>query len=78
MKLKFKKRLSETPKYALDSPGGVRCPEIWELESGDIAVIGKDITSRVKNTLPSEVVLGKEERIILIPRKVLESVKRNI
>ena len=60
------------------SPGGSRCPEIWEVDTDDFVVIGEDITQRVKNTIPADIILGEEERIILLPRKVLQSVKSNI
>jgi hypothetical protein len=76
MALKFVKRLSDAPDY--DSPGGNRCPEVWELASGDFAVIGQDITAQAKNSLPKEVIVGSEEKIVLLPRKVLQSSKANI
>ena len=73
--MKFVKRVSLNPQM---SPGGSRCPEIWEVDTGDFVVIGEDITQRVKNTIPSNIILGEEERIILLPRKVLQSVESNI
>jgi len=62
----------------LDSPGGNRCPEVWELDSGDFAVIGSDITEKAKNMLPKESILSDDERIVLVPKEVLRSAKPNI
>jgi hypothetical protein len=77
--MKFLRRLSLSPgELAIarrTSPGGNRCPAIWELDTGDIAVVGDDITDKVKNVIPSEVNLGTNERIIVIPREVLKSVR---
>jgi hypothetical protein len=77
--MKFIKRLSLDPRRLGSlSPGGNRCPGIWELDTGNFAVIGEDITKKVKKELPSEIMLGQEERIILLPREVLQSAKPNI
>lgn len=60
------------------SPGGRRCPEIWELDSGDYAVVGTDVTATAKDMLPDPSLLGDDERIVMIPRAVLASAKPNI
>jgi len=54
------------------------CPDIWELESGDFAVIGVDITAAAKATLPASAGCGPGERIILLPRNLLVNAKRDI
>ena len=59
-------------------PTGYICPQIWELENGDIVVVGEDITDRVNDKLPSKVSLGERERVVLIPRTVLESASAHI
>ena len=71
--MKFKRQLGSG---RAESPGGRRCPEIWELEDGTIAVIGRDITSEAN--LPKEVMLGTEERVVLIPRSVLVAASEKI
>jgi hypothetical protein len=53
------------------------CPDIWELASGDFAIIGADITS-VSASLPSSANCGPDERIVRIPRKTLVLAKRDI
>jgi hypothetical protein len=54
------------------------CPDIWELEDGDFAVIGKDITAVATAKLPASAGCGADERIIRVPRNLLVSAKRNI
>src|ERR1017187_6405707 len=53
------------------------CPDIWELEGGDFAVIGTDI-SHVGEQLPSSASCGPDERIVRIPRKTLVLAKADI
>lgn len=55
----------------------MNCPDLWELESGDFAVIGIHITDRVKQ-LPPTASCGPDERIVLIPRHLLVQAKRDI
>ena len=53
------------------------CPDIWELESGDFAVIGIDMT-KAKDRLPPTANCGPDERIVWIPRGLLVGAKRDI
>jgi hypothetical protein len=71
----FVRRLGETK---TESPGGRRCPEIWETDTGDIAVIGREITREVQKNLPDGVIVGAEEKVVLIPRTVLEQASRKL
>lgn len=54
------------------------CPDILELDSGDFAVIGIDITARGLPRLPPTVGCGPDERIVWIPRKTLVLAKPDI
>lgn len=54
------------------------CPDIWELENGDFAVIGVDITADAKPKLPLTAGCGPDERIIRLPRNLLVNARRNI
>lgn len=54
------------------------CPDIFELESGDFAVIGPDITNEAKSKLPPSAGCGADERIVCIPRKTLVLAKQDI
>lgn len=54
------------------------CPDIFELESGDFAIIGADITEVSAGALPPSASCGPDERIIRIPRKTLVLAKSDI
>jgi hypothetical protein len=54
------------------------CPDIWELESGDFAVIGVDRTDSFKNQLPPSASCGPDERIVVIERRTLVEAKSDI
>jgi len=58
--------------------GGHSCPDILELESGDFAVIGKDITNEAATRLPPGSGCGADERIVRIPRATLVFAKSDI
>ena len=78
MKIEFIKRLGPDPHAnGAKSAGCAGCPDIWELENGDFAVIGTDITSAA-GILPPSAGCGPEERIVRIPRQTLVLAKRDI
>jgi len=54
--------------------GGHGCPDLLELESGDFAVIGTDITAHA-HKLPAGSGCGAGERIVQIPRSLLIAVR---
>jgi hypothetical protein len=54
------------------------CPDIFELESGDFAIIGIDIADSVKQKLPATAGCGPDERIVFIPRNLLIEAKQDI
>ena len=54
------------------------CPDIFELKSGDFAVIGIDITDAARAKLPPTAGCGPDERIVFIPRNLLVEAKRDI
>ena len=54
------------------------CPDIFELESGDFAIIGIDITESSIPRLPATAGCGPDERIVLVPRKTLVLAKSDI
>jgi hypothetical protein len=54
------------------------CPDIWELDNGDIAVIGRDLTESYTSRLPGDVSVAKDERLVIIPRETLISAKVDI
>jgi len=54
------------------------CPDIFELDSGDFAIIGPDITEVARQHLPPTASCGPDERIIQLPRKTLVLAKPDI
>lgn len=47
------------------------CPDIFELNNGDFAIIGIDITEAAVPQLPPTASCGPDERVIRLPRKTL-------
>lgn len=77
--IEFCRRLGPDPRASESQCVGCDgCPDIWELESGDFAVIGMDITASAKSKLPSTASCGPDERVVLLPRKLLVNAKRDI
>jgi len=75
----FLKRLGPDPHAnGAQSAGCSGCPDILELEDGDFAIIGCDITAVAIGELPPTVGCGPDERIVRIPRKTLVLAKRDI
>jgi hypothetical protein len=65
------RRLGPSPKQLNLSGGGHSCPDILELDDGDIAVIGRDITALAITSLPGDAGCDIGERIVRIPRRTL-------
>lgn len=60
------------------SAGASGCPDILELENGDFAFIGQDITDAAVPALPPSAGCGPDERVIRIPRETLLHAKADI
>ncbi len=74
----FAKRIGPDPHAnGAKSVGCQGCPDIWELDNGDFAVIGDDITGAA-GQLPSSAGCGPDERIVRIPRATLVLAKPDI
>ena len=74
----FTKRLGLDPHAnGAQSAGCQGCPDIFELENGDFAIIGADITAAA-DKLPPSAGCGPDERIVRIPRKTLVLAKQDI
>jgi hypothetical protein len=75
----FLRRLGPDPHANGARTVGCRgCPDIFELESGDFAIIGIDITDAAAPKLPPSAGCGPDERIVLVPRKTLVLAKPDI
>lgn len=74
----FRRRLGKSALELGASDDELTCPDIWELDNGDIAVIGRDLTADYTNTLPDGVNVGSDERLVVIPGVMLKSAKGDI
>lgn len=78
MNLGFLKRLGPDPHAHREPSAGCQgCPDIWELENGDFAVIGLDL-SDLTDQLPPSASCGPDERMVRVPRNILVAAKRDI
>lgn len=71
-------RLGRPPHEIAATSGSGGCPDIWELDNGDIAVIGKDMTPAYRSRLPEGVSIVPDERLVVIPRATLLAAKADI
>lgn len=60
------------------TPGCSGCPDILELQNGDFAVIGADITEVAATKLAFGASCGPDERIVQVPRRILVNAKTDI
>lgn len=72
------RRLGKSPKELGNTDGRDGCPDIWLLDNGDIAVIGRNCTSAYRLRLPEGVIIGPGEDLVVIPGNVLQSAKPDI
>jgi len=75
----FLRRLGPDPHAnGAQTPALKGCPDIWQLDDGDFAVIGADITVVAEPRLPPTASRGQDERIVRIPRRTLVLAKPDI
>ena len=74
----FKRRIGPAPVPGSGSAGANGCPDIWELTSGDFAIIGTESTAILHPHLPPGAFLDEGESIVVIPRSVLVKAKGDI
>ncbi|MFC4563696.1 hypothetical protein ACFO4E_17670 [Nocardiopsis mangrovi] len=74
----FVQRLGKSAEESGNSFGTKGCPDIWKLTNGDVAVIGRDLTSAYASRLPGGVALAPDERLVVIPGNMLIAAKPDI
>lgn len=75
----FKRRIGPDPHAnGAQTIALANCPDIFELESGDFAIIGINITREAISQLPPTASCGPDERIVRIPRNLLVGAKSDI
>lgn len=73
----FVRRLGQSS-GPLSCASGRNCPDILELDGGDFAVIGADITALAIGRLPEGSGCGPDERVVRIPRALLVRARADI
>ncbi|MBB4930002.1 hypothetical protein F4561_000822 [Lipingzhangella halophila] len=71
-------RWGKSPHDRGDTSGDGSCPDIWELDNGDIAVIGADLTTSYQGRLPRGVSIDPGESMVIIPRSAILAAKADI
>ncbi len=74
----FLRRLGKSAHELGTTGGDASCPELWELDNGDVAVIGTELTRAYTGRLPSGVTVDPGESIVVIPRSTIVSAKADI
>ena len=75
----FKRRVGSDPHSGgTQSPASPGCPDIWELETGEFLVIGRDATDELRSQMPADVSCGPEERMVVVPRSTFINAKNDI
>ncbi|MET8611603.1 MULTISPECIES: hypothetical protein [Streptomyces] len=77
-KARLVRRVGIAPAELGTTGGRDGCPDIWELDNGDFAVIGRDLTHVYAEGLPDDAVIGGGERLVVIPRLTLLAAKAHI
>lgn len=54
------------------------CPDVFELDDGDFAIIGIDITDEARPKLPATASCGPDERIVRLTRRILVAARDDI
>jgi len=75
---RFQRRLGKTAAELGESRTNNDCPDIWELDSGDIAIVGRDVTAAFADRLPADLRIGDDERLVVIPRSMIVAAKPDI
>ena len=74
----FARRLGKSAAESGDSKGTNGCPDIRELDAGDVAVIGRDLTETYGSRLPAGVTLAPDERLVIVPGRMVRLAKPGI
>ncbi|MEE4595295.1 hypothetical protein V2J94_26000 [Streptomyces sp. DSM 41524] len=74
----FDRRLGKSAEELGNSDGNDECPDIRQLDNGDVAVIGRDLTAVYGSRLPQGVRLAPDERLVVIPGNMLSAAKKDI
>lgn len=71
------RRIGASPRER-GSAAGQTCPDIFELNDGNFAVIGTEATADLDSQLPPDAARADYERIVVISRETLLRAKADI
>lgn len=74
----FKRRIGPAPHVDRPTANLTGCPDIWELDNGDFAVIGLRKTTLLRAALPESAGCGPDEEIVVLPRHILIAARNEI
>jgi len=74
----FLRRWGKSSHELGQTSGDGSCPDIWELDNGDVAVIGSNLTAAYEARLPAGVSIDPGERLVIIPRSTILAAKADI
>ncbi|GAA3046160.1 hypothetical protein [Actinokineospora globicatena] len=74
----FGRRLGKSAAELGLSDNNPSCPDVWELDNGDVVVIGRDLTDDYATRLPEGVSVGADERLVVIPRATILAAKDDL
>lgn len=75
--MRILRRVGSSPRQR-GSLSGATCPDLFELASGDFAVIGRDATDELRAELPQDAGVAGYERIVVVPRRVILDAAREL
>ncbi|WP_432973842.1 hypothetical protein [Dactylosporangium sp. CA-233914] len=75
---RFLRRWGRSPEELNATGGENGCPDIWELDNGDVAVVGRDLTDHYRTLLPADARVGPGERVVVIPRRTMLAARADI
>ena len=78
MSLYFIRRIGPNPHEEGPTPAAQGCPDVWELSSGDFAVIGIRAPETLRGALPESASCGPDEELVIVPRRILTAAKEGI
>ena len=74
----FRRRLGKSVRELGGTLNTDGSPDIWELDNGDIAVIGREATAAYADRLPPGVAVRADERLLILPRELFIAAKPDI
>ena len=74
----FRRRLGKSSHELGQTSGNASCPDIWELDNGDIAIIGTELKGAYAERLPDGVSIDPGESLVVIPRATIVAAKADI